>query len=136
MHNGCDSSGYNSSKDRCVSTNPFDNPNPNPYQAGSTPGYPPPQQGSSGLAIASLVCGIVGIIATCCCGLFGIPLPLIAIVTGGMALANPNAQGKGMAMAGVVMGGASLLLIVLGVIIMLLNPDFAKQLEQMKQMQR
>ncbi len=120
-----------------MSTNPFGNPDPlgnsNPYQSGGAPGYgygyAPPPQGPSGLAIASLNGGIMGIVSTCCCGVFGIPLPLIALVTGGIALANPNAQGKGMAIAGVILGSLSLLFAVVVLVIMLTNPDFGQQFQ-------
>src|SRR3954471_5500421 len=78
---------------------------PNPYQSPGTPGYmPPPQQAPPTLAIVSLVCGVLGIVTTCCCGLLGLPIPLAAIITGGIALAQPAAGGKGMAIAGVGLG--------------------------------
>lgn len=59
---------------------------------------------TSGLAIASLVCGIVG--ATLCyfCALAGIP----AVICGHMALSrirnSPGTQGRGMALAGLILG--------------------------------
>lgn len=116
---------------------PSGNPNPfgstNPYQS-STPGYmPPPQpQGSPVLAIISLVCGIVGIITTCCCGLFGLPIPLAAIICGGIALAQPNSQGKGMAIAGVVLGVICFLLAIVLFVVALSNPEFIQQFQQMQ----
>jgi hypothetical protein len=79
--------------------------------------------------VTSLICGILGVVGTCCCGVLGIPLPLIAIVTGGIALANPNDQGRGMAIAGVILGGFSILLVVLIVVIMLMDPNFADQFQ-------
>jgi hypothetical protein len=118
-----------------VSTNPFDNPNPNPYQAGSAPAYGAPQQGSPGLAIASLICGILSII-TCCCLLLNGPLSLAAVVMGGIVLANPNAGGRGMAIGGIITGGIGLLWLIFAVVINLLNPDLARQIEQMQQMQQ
>jgi hypothetical protein len=73
------------------------------YPAAPPPsyGYPqPPRQQSNGMAIASLVCGIVGLIV------FGIVLGPLAIIFGGVGLsrANRGASGKGMAIAGLVLG--------------------------------
>jgi hypothetical protein len=115
-------------------SNPFSS---NPYSS-STPGFipPPPQAGPPVLPIVSLVCGILGIVATCCCGLFGIPIPLIALVTGGIALAQPNAPGKGMAIGGVACGAIALLLWIGMLILVLANPNFAQELQKMQQMNK
>ncbi|MFN0020336.1 MAG: DUF4190 domain-containing protein [Pirellulaceae bacterium] len=112
--------------------NPFSS-TPNPYQS-STPGYmpPPEQQGSPVLAIISLVCGVVGIITTCCCGLFGLPIPLAAIICGGIVLAQPNGQGKGMAIGGVALGVLCFIAGIILFIVVLSNPEFMQQLQQMK----
>jgi hypothetical protein len=64
-------------------------------------GYPqPPPRPSNGLAIASLVCGIVGLLV------FGVVLGPLAVIFGsvGLSRANRGASGKGMAIAGLVMG--------------------------------
>lgn len=93
------------------------------------PGFPPPpgQQGGkqNPLAIASLVCGIVGLLSFLCCGfLFFIGafigvLPAIAgIILGVMAqkqikesaLQGLPQQGKGFAIGGIATGGAALAL--------------------------
>jgi hypothetical protein len=65
----------------------------------STPGMPMAQQKTSGMAIASLVCGIVNVF----------PLSLIAIVLGHISLSQikksaGQIQGKGLAIAGLVLG--------------------------------
>ena len=71
-------------------------------------GFGPPQgpQGTSTLAIVSLICGILGLT---CCGFFtGLP----AIICGFMARSeserNPNVGGGGMAIAGIVLGFLSI----------------------------
>jgi hypothetical protein len=64
-------------------------------------GYPQPQaRPSNGLAVASLVCGIVGVL------IFGIILGPLAVIFGavGLSRANNGASGKGMAVAGLVLG--------------------------------
>ncbi len=94
-------------------------PPPSPYAAPLQPYadprfapiYPAPRP-TSGLAITSLVCGIVGVVFGSF--LFWVVLPLIssvvAIITGHVALRktkeNPNLGGRGMAFAGLIMGYA------------------------------
>ena len=86
---------------------PYPAPPPPPPSYGApmpAPGYAPvgvPSQGSSGLAIASLVLGIVGL----CTGIAGIA----AVICGHMALnqikqSNNMIQGRGLAIAGLVLG--------------------------------
>ena len=73
------------------------------YPAAPPPSYgypqPPPRQ-SNGLAIASLVCGIIGLLV------FGIILGPLAIIFGsvGISRASRGASGKGMAIAGLILG--------------------------------
>jgi hypothetical protein len=100
-------------------------------QAGGNLYQPPVHPGSydapvptSGLAIASLVCGIVGIVT---CFLPGIA----AVICGHMALkqmAAPNAQvtGRGMAVAGLVLGYFSILLMVAMIALIFLGVVFGK----------
>ncbi len=71
--------------------------------------------GSQGLGIASLVLGIIGILLTCCCGLFGLPLPIAAIITGVLSLKTP---GKAMGIAGIAMGVVA---IALAIILLIAN---------------
>lgn len=94
-------------------------PAPNPYAAPLQPYtdpryapiYPAPRP-ASGLAITSLVCGIVGVVFGTF--LFWVVLPFIAsvvaIITGHVALRktkeDPNLGGRGMAFAGLIMGYA------------------------------
>ena len=71
--------------------------------------YPPPQiimttPPSTGLATASTVFGIIGLVTSCCS--FGLP-SLLAIVLGHMANGKIKSQGlggKGSATAGLIMG--------------------------------
>ena len=88
------------------------------------PIYPAPRP-TSGLAITSLVCGIVGVVFGTF--LFWVVLPFIAsvvaIITGHIALrktkADPNLGGRGMAFAGLIMGYAmtAIQLIIVAVIL-------------------
>lgn len=101
---------------------------PNPFSQNSP--YAPPAPGSSGnpagpqrlapvtatnqahpVAIVSLVFGILSLTLGCCCWLH-IPLGLTAVVTGGFGVhfGNQGRGGKGMAIAGLIMGIISLVL--------------------------
>ncbi|HDZ86461.1 hypothetical protein LCGC14_1750480 [marine sediment metagenome] len=81
-----------------------------------TPEVPPqpsqpvaPKQSASGLAVASLVLGIIGIIMICCCYYLAGPLGIVAWVLGQIERNNikrgesPQA-GMGMATAGWILG--------------------------------
>ena len=76
---------------------------------------------TSGFAIASLACGIVGLLSFC---LF---LPsVLSIVFGGVALPaikGGQARGKGLAISGIITGITGLLLGLLGWIVFLNSPD-------------
>ena len=117
--------------------NPFSSGPTNPYQS-STPGYipPPQQQGSPVLSIVSLVCGILGLLTACCCFPFNLILPVAALITGGIALFQPSAQGKGMAIAGVVCGGLAILLSVIIIVVALSNPQMMQDMQRMQQMNK
>jgi len=71
------------------------------------PGTPavPVRSGGNGLSIASLVCGIVGIIVGFLpiCGAFvAVPLGILSVIFG--AIGRKSATSKGMAIAGLVLG--------------------------------
>lgn len=59
-----------------------------------------PQQGGKGLAIASMVLGIVALVLFCFVYV-SIPCGIVAIILGGVSLATKK-PGKGMAIAGLV----------------------------------
>lgn len=58
---------------------------------------------SQGLAIASMVLGIIGLVLSCCVPIVPIILALLAVILGGVSLAKKQ-DGKGMAIAGLVCG--------------------------------
>lgn len=71
---------------------------------------PPP---NNGLAVASLVCGILAIVPGCCCGFFGLPLAILGVVLGFVSISQINASGgqiggKNLAIAGMICGGTAL----------------------------
>ncbi|HBV66241.1 MAG TPA: hypothetical protein DEF45_24825 [Rhodopirellula sp.] len=127
-------SGLDSSSSGSVESNAFDDlpgatstAAPNPFS--QTSPYAPPGPGSSGnpagpqrvapgaasnqnhpVAVVSLVFGILSLTLGCCCWLH-IPLGLTAVVTGGFGIhfGNQGRGGKGMAIAGLIMGIISLI---------------------------
>jgi hypothetical protein len=96
------------------------------------PGTPPPPQPAwqgpkfSGMAIASMVCGILSIT---CTGFLGIVLGPIALglgLTGRKAIAGSNGwkKGDGMAIAGIVTGVIGIVLSIVYLIFLIRNPNF------------
>lgn len=69
-------------------------------------------QGGSGFAVASLVIGIFSILLSCCGGCFSVVGGIVGLVFGIVSL-NMKRQGKGMAIAGVVLSSCA---IVIGII--------------------
>jgi len=82
----------------------------NPYQA-------PPQEGSVGMAVASMVLGIVGMLISCCLYPVTIILAIIGLILGAVAIKKGPA-GKGMAVTGIVLSVISLAAAVLFIILM------------------
>ncbi|MCR5789082.1 MAG: DUF4190 domain-containing protein [Lachnospiraceae bacterium] len=64
--------------------------------------------GSAGISIASMVCGILSILC-CCTGWFGLILSAIALVMGIVSVKN-NYSGREMAIAGIITGGCGIAL--------------------------
>jgi hypothetical protein len=65
---------------------------------------PPVQDKASGMAIAALVLGILGI--PCCCGVFtALPAAVLGFIEyGRIGRGTSSPKGKGMAIAGIVLG--------------------------------
>jgi predicted Zn finger-like uncharacterized protein len=89
--------------------------------------YAPPESrknGGNGVAIASLILGIISIFPGCCCGIFGLPLSIGAIVTGVIGMNSPG--GRGMSVAGLTLGiisiGFAVLALILRIGLMANNP--------------
>lgn len=82
----------------------------------NTPFQPPAIQGQNQtLPIISLVCGVLAFVLICCYG--GVPFGIAALITGFLGIQNfnkdsVNFSGKGLAIAGMILGGISLALTV------------------------
>ncbi len=99
----------------------------NPYNAPQTPGGQPPYGGEppKGLAIGSLICGIISIPLALGCALLGVILGIVAIILGSSAkkkIAAGQASGGGLATGGTICGVVGLILgvinMILGVVLM------------------
>jgi len=88
----------------------------------------PQQPATNPMAITGMICGILSLPMLCCC--YGLPFNILGIVFSIVGLsqlkANPQQQGKGMAIAGLICSILSVLLIgiliLLGVAIGIANP--------------
>ena len=84
-------------------------------------GFGAPQGGgTSGLAIASMITGIISPI-TCCCQPVSGPLAIAALTMGIISLSkikssNGALRGGGMAIAGIVLGGIGILMTLIGLL--------------------
>jgi hypothetical protein len=87
---------------------------PGPQMPPMGPGFAP-QGSQNGLAIASLVTGILALPTTCCCSILSLPLGIAACVMGALALSKIKAApqmygGKGLALGGAICGAISILM--------------------------
>lgn len=109
--------------------------------AAVTPGAVPPQipgpilsppQLKTGMAITAMVLGIIGLVICFPLGLVGVVLGIIALVRAGR---SPNEHGgKGMAIAGICTGAASIVtgLFVSSLLLSIMLPSFARAREMAK----
>lgn len=86
-----------------------------PYAVGSPYGGYQTVPQTNGLAIASLVVSIAGLVV--CCGLPGVVGAIMGHVARKQIKEQPNQTGEGMALAGIIVGWASFGLIVIGTIL-------------------
>jgi hypothetical protein len=97
-----------------------------PWQAPPPPPRPQVSPAPPGVAIASFIVGMVGIMIGLACA---VPIPgIIAVILGLVALAQirtaPNSAGRGLAIAGIVMGAVNLAIFGLGILWLILSAAF------------
>ncbi|MBQ6169051.1 MAG: DUF4190 domain-containing protein [Ruminococcus sp.] len=88
----------------------------NPYQQNIQNPYQAPPEGSVGMAVASMVLGIVGFLISCCFYPVTIVLAVVGLILGAVAIKKGPA-GKGMAVTGIVLSIISLAFAVLVIIL-------------------
>jgi hypothetical protein len=94
-----------------------------PWQPPPPPPQPPSRPAPPGLAVASFAIGIVGIVIGLVCA---VPIPgILAVILGIVALVQmrsaPNSTGRGLAVAGIVMGSINLAFLLFWFLWMLLS---------------
>ena len=77
----------------------------------------PPQSSTPGLSIAGMICGILSLL-TCCFYYIGLPLAVLGLIFSIIGMKR-TANGKGMAVAGIVTSAITLAIIVIMLIIVL-----------------
>lgn len=92
---------------------------------GGPPGFggQGPMPSASGLAIASLVCGIISIPGGCCCSFLSIPIAIAAVIMGIIGINKINSEphlysGKGLAIGGIVTGGIA---VIFGIVMLIVG---------------
>jgi phosphate/sulfate permease len=113
-------------------------PEPPPYPVSPPPvqspqhyNQQPPQ--NNGLAVASLVTGIVGTTGCCCCPLLA--SSLAAIICGHLGLGRARqlmGKGKQMAVIGLILGYLSFIGFGAVMVVQFTSPEFQKAVEEMK----
>ena len=101
-------------------------PSERPWQPPPPPAQPQVSASPPGTAIASFIVGILGVMIGLACW---VPVPgIIALILGIVALGQmrnaPNSTGRGLAIAGIVMGSINLGIIALGILWLILSAAF------------
>ncbi|MEV0454648.1 DUF4190 domain-containing protein [Catellatospora methionotrophica] len=102
---------------------------PMPYAAG------PATQGTNGMAIASMVLGIVGVLMCWCYGIGALP-GLIGAILGHVSqkqIRERQQEGKGLAITGIITGWSAVALTVIGIVIVVIiianDPTFWDEIQ-------
>lgn len=96
-------------------------------------GYPPPVPRTNGMATASMVLGIVGLVTLCGC--IGFVPAVVALVFGIISYcsirnSHGRQSGSGMAIAGIVMGAIPVVLLTFLLILAAVDAAFASTLQR------
>jgi Domain of unknown function (DUF4190) len=97
----------------------YDAPPPPPTYGQPSPYGAPVPQGTNGMAIASLVVGLVSLPLTCLCGVGAIG-GIVSIVLGFIArkqIPERGQKGNGLALAGIIMSVVSIALLIVVIIL-------------------
>ncbi len=97
------------------------NTNQGQYQQPYTQYQQPIEKKNNAMSIASMVCGIVSLVSSCCVYL-SVPLAVVGLILGILSIKNKN-DGKGMAIAGIILSGITLFLVLIIIIACVAFPD-------------
>ncbi len=97
--------------------------------SGGQPVYETQSGARKGFAITSMVLGIIGLVGSCCSMFgFGVPSILLGIVGLILGILGLKSQGKGMAIAGIIMAALNVIIGVLLLILMVASMSMTEQL--------
>lgn len=99
----------------------YQQPQYQPYQ------QPEPPKKKQGLAIASLILGIVGLTICCCLGI--IP-GIIGLILGIIAVSSKQQDGKGMAIGGIITSALAILVNIILIVALVNDEDFQEGFRQ------
>lgn len=124
---------YNPNGYQQYNQNPYQN---NQYQYGQYQQYQEPvQPQSNGMAVGSLICGILGILLSCCLWYIAIPLAIAGLVLGILVIKNKKG-GKNLAIVGIILSAISIVIGIVAaimVIAVLTNPEFSSMYNEILQ---
>lgn len=113
--------------------NPYQN---NQYQYGQYQQYQAPvQPQSNGMAVGSLICGILGILLSCCLWYIALPLAIAGLVLGILVIKNKKG-GKNLAIVGIVLSSISIIIGIFAAIMVIAvftNPEFSSMYNEILQ---
>ena len=89
--------------------NSYNQYNQNPY--GQNPYQYQEPKGSNSMAVASLVCGIISLLISCC-WFISLPLSITSIVLGIIVL-KKNKEGRSLAIIGIIIGAATIVICII-----------------------
>ncbi len=124
---------YNSTQNgyQQYNQNPYQN---NQYQYGQYQQYQTPvQPQSNGMAVGSLICGILGILLSCCLWYFAIPLAIAGLILG-ILVVKKKKGGKNLAIVGIVLSSISIIIGIFAAIMFIAvftNPEFSNLYQEM-----
>ncbi len=87
----------------------------NQYQQTYQQYQEPVQAKNNGMAIGSMICGIISLLLSCCFWYVALPVAIAGIVLGILVIKNKKG-GKGMAIAGLVLSGITVIIAILALI--------------------
>ncbi len=108
--------------------NPYQNNQYGQYQQYQTPVQPQ----SNGMAVGALICGILGILLSCCLWYVSIPLSIVGLVLGILVMKNKKG-GKPLAIIGIVLCSISILIGIFAAIMVIAvftNPEFSSMYDE------
>ena len=134
QQNAPNQNGYQQFNQNPYQNNPYQNNQyqNNQYQYNPNQQYQPVQPQSNGMAIGSLICGIIGLLLSCCFWYIALPLSIAGIVLGILVIKKKKG-GKTMAIIGIVLSSITVVIGIFAAIMVIMiasNPEFSSFYEE------